>query len=250
MRNFIFWTTGVLGVVALGLGWWLSPWWELLMLAPAALWLWASVVPGCEWWGPQMKEFPTRKREALLTFDHAPHPLETPVVLDLLEAEGAKGLFFLTGVQAMRHPDLVKLIVSRGHGLGIHGMSYQPRRFWWWTPGHVKSEVETAIGVLRQILQDYKVMWFRAPGGRRGPWLHPVLKAYELQLMSWSATDDASRRSEFDSIVIRMRRDIQQGAIIALHHGRIDSEGEPLVPDLVRELLLWLRGQGYKLGED
>ena len=113
MREFIFWTTGVLGIVALVLGWWLSPWWELLMLAPAALWLWASVVPSCDWWGPQMKEFPTRKREALLTFDHAPHPLETPVVLDLLEAEGAKGLFFLTGVQAMRHPEVVKLIVSR-----------------------------------------------------------------------------------------------------------------------------------------
>lgn len=80
--------------------------------------------------------------------------------------------------------------------------------------------------------------------------MHPVLKAYELQLMAWSATDEAARGSDFDEIVIRMRRDIQQGAIIALHHGRTDAEGEPLVPDLVRELLLWLRGQGYKLGED
>jgi hypothetical protein len=47
-----------------------------------------------------------------------------------------------------------------------------------------------------------------------------------------------------------MRRDINQGAIIALYHGHTDKIGEPVVPDLVRELLLWLRGQGYRLGEE
>lgn len=250
MRRFIFWTTGLIVPAALGLGWSLSPWWELLLLVPITLWLWASVIPGCSWWGPQMKEFPTRKREALLTFDHAPHPLETPLVLDLMEAEGAKGLFFLTGVQAMRHPDLVKQIVARGHGLGLHGMSYQPGHFWWWSPGRVRSEVETSLGVLRQILPDYKVAWFRAPGGRRGPWLHPLLAANEMQLMAYSASDGSPRVRDFESIVVRMRRDINQGAIIALHHGHTDGIGEPVVPDLVRELLLWLRGQGYRLGEE
>jgi peptidoglycan/xylan/chitin deacetylase (PgdA/CDA1 family) len=250
MRRLIFWITGLLCPVALTLGWWLSPWWELLLLLPAALWLWASLVPKCSWWGPQMREFPTRKREALITFDNAPHPVETPLVLDLLKAEGAKGLFFLTGVQAMRYPEIVKQIVADGHGLGLHGMSYQPSRFWWRSPGRIRSEVETAVGVVRQILPDYKVAWFRAPGGRRGPWLHPVLATYEMQLMLWSADDGAPGVRDFETSVIRMRRDIQQGAIIALHHGHQDREGEPVVPDLVRELLLWLRGQGYKLGED
>lgn len=250
MRRIILWGTAAICILALGLSLWLSPWWELLLLLPLAVWIWASVRPFCQWWGPQMNEFPTRKREALITFDHAPHPLETPLVLELLAKSKARGLFFLTGVQAMRHPELVKQIVEHGHGLGLHGMSYQPSHCWWWSPGRIRSEVETSLGVLRQILPDYKVAWFRAPGGRRGPWLHPVLAANDMQLMAWSASDGAPKSSDFETIVINMRHDVNQGAIINLHHGHLDHENQPLSPDLVKELLLWLRGQGYKLGED
>lgn len=233
----------------MGLALWQSPWWLLLWLIPLALWLWASLRVDCDWWGPVMREFPTRKREALLTFDLAPDPLETPVVLDLLAQERATALFFVTGALAMRHPDLVKEIVNRGHGLGLLGMSYRPNDFWWWLPGRVRSEVETSMQVLEQILPGYKVQWFRAPGGCRGPWLHPLLAQHGMQLMAWSATDGGLKVWSFDRTVIAMRRDINQGGIIALHHGLRDRDGQPVVPDLVRELLLWLRGQGYRFGE-
>lgn len=249
MRRFILWSTATAGIADLALSFWQSPWWLLMPVAPVGLWLWASLRVKCAWWGPVMCEFPTRKREALITFDLAPDPVETPLVLDLLAEVRATALFFVTGVQALNHPDLIKEIVQRGHGLGIHGMSYRPGDFWWWLPGRIRSEVETCLGVLEQTLPGYKVQWFRAPGGRRGPWLHPVLEKHGLQLMAWSATDGGSRLRSFEDIVIAMRRDINQGGIIALHHGRTDRGGQPVVPDLVRELVLWLRGQGYRFGD-
>lgn len=250
MRRLILWSTAAAGIVDLPLSYWHSWWWLLLPVLPIALWLWASLRVRCTWWGPAMAEFPTRKREALITFDLAPDPDETPLVLELLAQERATALFFVTGVQAIKHPELLKEIVSRGHALGLHGMSYHPDDFWWWMPGRIRSEVETSLRVLQQTVPGYRVQWFRAPAGRRGPWLHPVLEKHGLQLMSWSASDGSPRVRRFDDIVIAMRRDIHQGGIIALHHGLKDRDGQPVVPDLVRELVLWLRGQGYGFGDD
>ncbi len=250
MRRLIFWSTVIAACVGAGLSFWAGPWWLLLLLVPVLGWLWASLRPGCAWWGPVMKEFPTRRREALLTFDLAPHEAETLPVLELLDAGRATALFFVTGAQAMRYPELLKAIVAKGHALGLHGMSFQPGHFWWWSRGHLRSEVETALRVLKQIVPEYQVQWFRAPGGRCNPWLHPLLREHGLQLVTWSASDGHPRRRDFDRTVIAMRRDIHQGAIIALHHGLCDQHGQPVVCDLVQELLLWLRGQGYRFGAD
>jgi cellulose synthase/poly-beta-1,6-N-acetylglucosamine synthase-like glycosyltransferase/peptidoglycan/xylan/chitin deacetylase (PgdA/CDA1 family) len=55
-----------------------------------------------------------------LTFDGGPDPVWTPRLLDLLRAHHAHGTFFLTGAQALRHPDLVRRILSEGHELGSY----------------------------------------------------------------------------------------------------------------------------------
>jgi len=248
MRRFILWSIPLAVIAGVALALWQSHWWLLLILAPVELWLWASLRINCTWWGPLMSEFPTRKREALLTFDLAPDVNETPVILDLLAEERATALFFVTGVQAMKHPELVREIVSRGHAIGLHGMSYRPADFWWWPRDRVRSEVETSLRVMQQTLPGYQVQWFRPPGGRRGPWLEPVLAEHGLQQVTWSATDGGPTVRSFESTVIAMRRDINQGGIIALHHGLRDPNGQPVIPDLVRELLMWLRGQGYQFG--
>lgn len=59
-----------------------------------------------------------------LTFDDGPDPRWTPRILDLLAEEGVRGTFFLTGTQALRHPELVREIVARGHAVGSHTYSH------------------------------------------------------------------------------------------------------------------------------
>jgi hypothetical protein len=68
--------------------------------------------------------------------------------------------------------------------------------------------------------------------------------------MGWSASDGNHRSGDFEKLVIQLRRDINQGAIVRLRHGLRDADGLPLLPDLLKELLPWLRGQSYRLGED
>jgi peptidoglycan/xylan/chitin deacetylase (PgdA/CDA1 family)/GT2 family glycosyltransferase len=55
-----------------------------------------------------------------LTFDDGPDPGWTPRILDALSRYHVPATFFVTGVNAARHPLLVRRIAAEGHELGNH----------------------------------------------------------------------------------------------------------------------------------
>jgi peptidoglycan-N-acetylglucosamine deacetylase len=231
------------------LAWTVSPWLELIWLVPVGLFVYATAKPGCQWWGPTMQAFPTRKREALISFDHSPDPVETPIVLNLLAEAEAQALFFVTGAEALRHPDLLKIIVERGHGLGIHSMTYDT---WlaWRSAESIEAEVHYALDALQTVVPGVQVQWWRPATGCVGFATHAVAAKHKLQIMGWKAQDHSEHPRSFEDTVVALRRDIDQGAILRLTHGIKDKEGKPMLIDLLREMLLWLKGQGYYVGEE
>ena len=66
----------------------------------------------------------------LLTFDDGPHPEGTPAVLTELDRVGASAVFFVSGEQVERYPELVSEIVAAGHELGLHGYRHRTRLQW------------------------------------------------------------------------------------------------------------------------
>lgn len=70
------------------------------------------------------------RRGVLLTFDDGPHPQGTPAVLAALDRARAPAVFFITGEQAVRHPELVREIAAAGHELALHGHRHQTRHQW------------------------------------------------------------------------------------------------------------------------
>lgn len=67
---------------------------------------------------------PTDQRVLALTYDDGPDPVQTPAILDALEAVGARATFFVLLTQARAHPAIVRDIVARGHELGLHGADH------------------------------------------------------------------------------------------------------------------------------
>ncbi|MEU7530791.1 bifunctional polysaccharide deacetylase/glycosyltransferase family 2 protein [Saccharothrix sp. NPDC042600] len=63
-------------------------------------------------------------RTVVLTFDDGPDPRWTPQVLDVLRREDVKATFFVTGVAAAQHPDLLERIVADGHEVGLHTFTH------------------------------------------------------------------------------------------------------------------------------
>ena len=58
-------------------------------------------------------------RTVALTFDGGPDPVD-PRILDLLRRHHAHATFFVLGVQAAHHPDLIRRILAEGHEIGSH----------------------------------------------------------------------------------------------------------------------------------
>ena len=59
-----------------------------------------------------------------LTFDDGPIPEVTPWVLDKLDQHGVKATFFMVGDNVRKHPDIFRMVVERGHGIGNHTMHH------------------------------------------------------------------------------------------------------------------------------
>ncbi|MEO6469205.1 MAG: bifunctional polysaccharide deacetylase/glycosyltransferase family 2 protein [Acidimicrobiia bacterium] len=61
-----------------------------------------------------------RPKIVALTFDDGPDPRWTPKVLDVLAQEHVPGTFFVIGEQVVKHPKLVRRVLSQGGELGVH----------------------------------------------------------------------------------------------------------------------------------
>ena len=48
-----------------------------------------------------------------------------PRILDLLDTHRVRSTFFIVGMNAVNHPDVMKMIVDRGHGVACHGWQHE-----------------------------------------------------------------------------------------------------------------------------
>ena len=67
----------------------------------------------------------TEDAKVALTFDVAWENGDLPEILDVLEEEGVKVSFFVTGEWAEQNPELLKKIRDLGHDLGNHSQDHK-----------------------------------------------------------------------------------------------------------------------------
>jgi peptidoglycan-N-acetylglucosamine deacetylase len=220
-------------------------WALIVLLPPLALTLWATFVPQSGWWGPVLYRFTSRYREVLLSFDLAPDPEETPAVLVLLERYKARGMFLVDLERAKAHPELVKEIVRRGHGVAC---ALSRRTRWVFSPTQVRAELTDCMNYLHELVPDYPLQWFALPGSIVPPWLHPLLDKLEIKLLGYSADDGGLLLKDMEHVLRSCRRDVGKGGVVRFHHGQHDLRGESSSTEVLEEMLIWFRGQGYSLG--
>jgi peptidoglycan/xylan/chitin deacetylase (PgdA/CDA1 family) len=66
----------------------------------------------------------TPEKNIVLTFDDGPDPGSTIPILESLERQNIKAIFFCAGAKAEKHPELINSIKVRGHVVGNHGYSH------------------------------------------------------------------------------------------------------------------------------
>jgi peptidoglycan/xylan/chitin deacetylase (PgdA/CDA1 family) len=228
----------VLAPVALILLWPYAPLAGVGVLALShALILYPTFRPNVQWLGPVVTRFRTPRPEAWLTIDDGPTE-DTRVVLDLFDAHGVKATFFVKGVLATAHPELIREILARGHSLANHTQTHPAGSFWCSLPGRVGQEIDLCNDALAATAGS-KPRWFRAPVGMKNPAVHPALKRRGMRLIGWTARGFDAVVSDPELIVKRILPHLQPGAIIVLHQGREHSLR------VLERVIVELQGRGY-----
>lgn len=210
------------------------------LLASHAPFWWGTLWPRSAVFGPVLRRLPTHERLVWLTIDDGPSH-DTPALLDLLDAHGAKATFFLVGERAARHPELVREIARRGHGIGNHSATHPARWFWALGPSRMGREIGDTQRILGDLLGT-PPRWFRAVVGMSNPFVNAVLRRHGLARVAWSARGFDGVAFDPDVAATRIERALSPGAIVLLHEGA--PEGRNLI--LMRRLLERLDALGYR----
>src|SRR3954464_3383715 len=175
------------------------------------LFLYATLVPNCQWLGPVIRSFATTEPETWLTIDDGPSPAHTIPILDLLDKSGARATFFVIGKHAEKYPHLITEVLARGHAIANHTHTHPSGSFWAAGPKRTSAEIDQCAEHLRTA-KDRPARLFRAPAGLRNLFLHPELARRGLVLVGWSIRGLDTVRRDAAQVAAKIVRGVRPGA--------------------------------------
>ena len=195
--------------------------------------------------GRALGRLPTHAKQVALTFDDGPNPTVTPRILEVLRSEAVPATFFLLGKHVERWPDVARMVVADGHGLGNHG--YHHRKLHLHGPAYVRVDLELGTDAIERAT-DARPAYFRAPHGFRSPWVSGIARELGQTTIGWTLGVWDSDKPGSDAIVRRSVDGCRPGTILLLHDGDgYDPDGDRIqtaeaLPRIIREL----RERGYE----
>lgn len=182
-----------------------------------------------------------------LTFDDGPAPEYTPVLLDLLRANGVKATFCVLGKQVHSHPDLIRRIHAEGHTLCNHSWRHDIK-----LAGRgeaaIRDDLAATNRAIREAVPGAQIGYFRAPGGNFDPTIVGVAASmgmtsiyWQVDTRDWDYLHHPYGEAMSDNVVASVKEQTRPGSIVLAH--------DNFKPDTVtafKTLLPWLK-QRYSL---
>lgn len=162
---------------------------------------------------------PATNRVAL-TFDDAPHPLFTPLLLDTLARLHLKATFFVIGRNAVAYPYFVRDLVQAGHELGNH--TFHHLRLPKLPPDEIREEISACSEVLYALTQE-RVRYFRPPGGRYSREVLRIGRELGLTTVFWTDDPGDYQNLPEDTLKKRLFSRLRPGGIVLLHDNVVGS---------------------------
>ena len=165
-----------------------------------------------------IKRADTEVKVVALTYDDGPSPPYTNQLLDILDRYQVKATFFEMGRNIEKHPEIVPMIVARGHELANHSyshtdMMFKPREF-------LLSEIEKTDKLLQELGVKQDSISFRPPFGRRGVVLSYLLSQMQKKQIMWDVNSlDYKNTLTAEDIANRVIDNVRSGSIVLMHDG-------------------------------
>ena len=171
-----------------------------------------------------------------LTFDDGPDPEWTPRIMDVLDASGARGTFFVIGRAAERSGPLLRRLHASGHEIGNH--TYSHRHPWTMSTARARREVRDGAESIAQALGQAP-RWFRPPHGRLRQAMADEAQNGGQRVVLWTLSAvDWGPLGCAERIAARLDH-VDGGDIVLMHDGR-NRHNRP--EESLRVLPAFLRG--------
>lgn len=151
----------------------------------------------------------------LLTFDDGPHPVNTPEILDILEKNNVKAVFFVTGSEVEKYPDILRMTSEKGHLIGNHSYSHS-NFFPFFLKSTILSELEKTADIIGRITGK-KTTCFRPPFGVTNPRIAYAAKKLNYVTVGWSVRSKDTVLKERGKVFSSVTGRIRGGDVILLH---------------------------------
>lgn len=162
----------------------------------------------------------TNEPVVALTFDDGPDPVWTPRLLDILAAHQARATFFMVGVCARDHPELVAQVAAKGHVIANHSWDHPS------FPLISGEERREQIRACANAIAPHGQPLFRPPYGHQdlASWLDVTQLGY--QVVGWKVdVCDWEDRAAVE-MAETLAAHLQPGRVVLLHDGLFDAANE------------------------
>ena len=197
-----------------------TPWW-LKKIFPSYIW-----------------SVDTDENILYLTFDDGPHPVATPLVLDLLKQYNARASFFCIGRNVKEYPAIYERILAEGHAVGNH--TFDHLNGW-------KTNNEVYLQNVAAASEYIESGLFRPPYGRirssQARKMRDATNPRPLKIVMWDVlSGDFDTRLKGEKCFRNIIENAGPGSIIVCH----DSEKAlPRLQFFLPELMKYYSGKGF-----
>ena len=173
-----------------------------------------------------------------ISFDASWGADKTPAILDLLDEYGVKTTFFLVGGWVDKYPDMLKLLVERGHEIGNHSDTH----------AHMSKQNESQIKTELRDMSDkvekltgVRPTLFRPPYGEYNDLVVRTARAEGYEAVQWSIDSlDWKDRGTAD-IIKQCTYRVADGDIVLFHNDSND------IVNALPSVLKHYQGLGYTI---
>lgn len=190
-------------------------------------------------------------KQVALTFDDGPNPETTPLILDILDRHCVKATFFLVGIYAGKHPEIVRDIAARGHTIATHTWSH-PNNLRHFSPGSAQRQirqgfeaVEAALATAPEEDRERLAPFFRFPGLNDSSTLIRWLGERNIATFSCEfGADDWKSISSYQVRIRALRNIAYVGRGILILH-----DTKPRTAAMLSSLIETLLAEGYSFAQ-
>ena len=154
-----------------------------------------------------------------LTFDDGPHPIFTPLLLTLLDENGAKATFFPIGsrLEERWESDDLHDLLNRGHAIGNH--SWNHRDLTKEKGNGAKFQLDQS-SVITEKMAGFRPSCFRAPFGEKNQNVLETATSLGMKHIGWTIDPQEWNDTSIEAAMNHIVKRFEGGAIVLLHDRR------------------------------